>query len=90
MKLPLYKLRHGEACRRTITPQLESASEMKTQAKYFPVSVEAVYDMKSLDPGAVFQSLLKDISAAFEILSVRSFWMSSLPDLRNTKSPLDK
>lgn len=89
MKLPPYKLRHGEACRRTITPKLESASEMKIQAKYFPVSVEAVYYMKLLDPCVVFQSLLTDISAAIEILLVGSFWMSSLPDLHNTKSPLD-
>lgn len=48
MKLPPHKLRHGEACRNTITTKLESGSEMKIQAKYFPVSVEAVYYMKSL------------------------------------------
>lgn len=48
-----------------------------------------IWNRKEIDLRVVFQSLLTDISAATEILLAGSFWMSNIPDLHNTKSPLD-
>lgn len=42
MKLPPHKLRHGEACWKTLTPNLERGSEIKIKVKYFTFSVAVV------------------------------------------------